>query len=123
MSKIIVADDDDETDRTILKYGIKHVLQTEGLEADIALVSDGTELVDQVKEGDYDLVFTDRKMPYDGLAATKDIREFNLSIPIYMVSSAPQPEAVENGANGYIIKGGNDRFNEQLKEVILRHLN
>ena len=121
MTKIILADDD-EDDRVILRHAIVTALEAEDITAEVECVSDGKELVQKVREGDYALSFTDRQMPYDGLRVVQDIRRTGSAIPLYMVASDPQQEAVEAGADGGIVKTYGTRFYEEVRKVIVKHL-
>ncbi|PIN76582.1 hypothetical protein COV17_01895 [Candidatus Woesearchaeota archaeon CG10_big_fil_rev_8_21_14_0_10_36_11] len=81
MKRIIVADDD-ELQRTARSgFLSKHY----GIPVDV--VEDGDELVKKVQEGGYDFIVTDYKMPVcDGIEAVEQIRTFNPTICIVMVS-------------------------------------
>lgn len=70
-------------------------------------VDDGLPLVEKVRLGRYDLIFTDNGMlSINGLEAIREIRKFDKDAPIYMLSgSDKEKEALKAGATGYIKKG------------------
>lgn len=106
MVRVIIADDTYET-RTLLERLVKAGDST----ADVECVSDGSELVDRVKKGNYDLILTDNTMiGMCGLDAIKLIREFNKDTKIYMISGdwLVEDTALKYGANGFISKGNRD---------------
>ena len=76
---------------------------------DLVNARNGQEAVDAVKNGHFDLVLMDMKMPVmDGLTATKEIRKFNTEIPIIALTAhafdTDQHAALEMGCNEYLVK-------------------
>lgn len=76
---------------------------------DLVNARNGQEAVDAVKNGHFDLVLMDMKMPVmDGLTATKEIRKFNAEIPIIALTAhafdTDQHAALEMGCNEYLVK-------------------
>ena len=114
---IIIAEDDDKVRETYIR-AIRHFSKTE-----VEGVSNGRDLVEKVKERDYDLIFTDNDMPLmSGLFAITQIRGFNSKVPICMVSGdkieETMSEAMKIGATDYIDKGDYNNFTANLKNVI-----
>lgn len=69
----------------------------------------GSEAVDKVSAGNFDLILMDIRMPVmDGLEATRSIRQFNTSIPIVAVTAnafeSDRKEALDAGCNAFIAK-------------------
>lgn len=76
---------------------------------DLVNAKNGLEAVEAVRNGHFDLVLMDMKMPVkDGLKATAEIREFNKDIPIIALTAhafdADQQAALEAGCNEYLVK-------------------
>lgn len=115
--KIIIADDYQEA-RLFLVETVKEYDRS----IEIDEVDNGERLVEKVKNNNYVLVFTDNDMGAGiyGVEAIRKMREFNRSIPIYMISadSWAREEAVLNGANGFILK---NPIKEQILEILLRY--
>lgn len=125
MKRIIYADDTDSVRRayTII---IKETLRDNKIDADLNLVTNGKELVDAIKNSDYDLIFTDFRMPeMNGLEAIKKIRELGVTTSIYLITKQDKEtgqEAVNLGANGYIGKLDDD-VDLQIEKALMKHLN
>jgi DNA-binding response OmpR family regulator len=103
--QIIVLLVDDETDFT---EPIAFWLKSRGYAVMTAV--NGRDAVDKVKANPPDIVFMDINMPIlDGLEALKEIRDFNRSIPIIMVTAAYGSEekitrAKDLGVSGFFAK-------------------
>ena len=55
---------------------------------DLLRVTNGVEAVEEIRNGKFDFVLMDLKMPVmDGLVATRKIREFNSDIPIVALTA------------------------------------
>lgn len=51
-------------------------------------VQNGSDAVNETRNGNFDLILIDIKMPVmDGLEATKEIRKFNTRIPIIVLTA------------------------------------
>ena len=102
MKRRLIVAEDDTYQRALFKEYIESLM--EDLEVDD--VSNGQSLVKKVRENDYLMVITDYSMEpgMNGLSAIEEIRKFNKTIPIYMVSGASGESlkilAMDVGANG-----------------------
>ena len=121
MKKVIIADDYEYWRKTIVEIVCSNDVKTEE-------VGNGSELVERVKLGKYNHIFTENDMPkMNGLEAISEIRKFNKETPIYLLSSTDykpeslEKQALEYGANGFINKLDDD-FSERIENVIKRHL-
>ncbi|MEA1956678.1 MAG: response regulator [Campylobacterota bacterium] len=101
---------------------IEALLEEFGLTLEI--VENGLEAIEEVKEGDYDLVLMDYNMPkLSGLDATKEIRKFNQNIPIIALSASVQPKDKES----FLLAGMNDTIPKPIdinvmQEVLEKYL-
>lgn len=120
MPKIIIADDQEDVREPYARF-IRKLYDTE-----VDEVSNGGDLVDRVRYGGYSLILTDNKMPVmDGLGAVREIRKFDPTTPIYMLSSSQVDDlALELGVTGYIDKMAIARqgFRNILGPMLDRHL-
>lgn len=98
--KILVAEDNDSNFllvRNILK------------DYDLLRVTNGVEAVEEIRNGEFDFVLMDLKMPVmDGLVATRKIREFNSDIPIVALTAnafdTDRASAMDAGCNAFLPK-------------------
>lgn len=98
--KILVAEDNDSNFllvRNILK------------DYDLLRVTNGVEAVEEIRNGKFDFVLMDLKMPVmDGLVATRKIREFNSDIPIVALTAnafdTDRASAMDAGCNAFLPK-------------------
>lgn len=82
--KVLVIDDE-----PAVRNAFTLALEDTGCEVDTA--GNGQEGLDKFREGGYDLVFLDLKMPVmDGTTALKRIREIDGSVPVYIVTAFHQ---------------------------------
>lgn len=118
-SKKVLICDDSILARSQLKDIIKSLGDIEVLEA-----VNGQAAVDTYKETSPDLVFLDIVMPVkDGIAAVKEIKEFNSKAHIIMASSIGNQkhlkEAIEAGARDFIQKPLEpDKIKELLSSLL-----
>jgi CheY-like chemotaxis protein len=116
MKPIIIADDEEKV-REMYASTIRRFTK-----AEIDEVGNGIELVEKVRQKDYSLIIVDNKMPkMDGLEAIVEIRKFNNSVPICMISFGEddtESKAIESGATDYIQK---PVFTPQLKALIEKY--
>ena len=80
MKKILVAEDND-SNYILMTYILKKHYEYER-------AKNGQEAVEMVKNGQYDIVLMDIKMPVmDGLEATKQIKQLDRDLPIIAVTA------------------------------------
>jgi RNA polymerase sigma factor (sigma-70 family) len=102
--RVIIADD-----HTVVRQGIRHVLEDiEGLEV-IAEASNGNEVLRLMEHAVPDLLVLDISMPEKtGLDVAKELRAQGSEVAILVLSMHDDPEyvleAVRAGADGYILK-------------------
>ena len=108
-NKSLLVVDDSATMRQLLCMTLTRV---DGItQANITEASDGKEALDKVRNGHFDLVLTDIRMPrMDGLEFIRKVRsELNeLTLPIIIVSTKGSDDDVQLGmdlgASGYLSK-------------------
>ena len=108
-NKSLLVVDDSATMRQLLCMTLTRV---DGItQANITEASDGREALDKLKNGRFDLVLTDIRMPrMDGLEFIRSVRsELNdQALPIIIISTKGAEEDVQLGmnlgANGYLSK-------------------
>ena len=104
MLKILIADD-----HAIVRQGLKQIV-TETRDMIVAgEASNGQELLDKIKENDYDVVVLDITMPgRNGIDVLKQLRSERPELPILMLSIHPEEQyalrALKAGASGYLTK-------------------
>jgi CheY-like chemotaxis protein len=142
MKNVIYADDM-KWAREGFAAQFKKVCASRGIEIQLDIVTDGDELIAKVKEGNYDLVFTDNHMErVYGSTACQIIRKTNHDLPIYLISSTRFDSKClkEFGATGSLEKPQYDmigrkfggevyteeriagRFCMELDEIVQEHL-
>ena len=124
MTKKIIWADDNQNYRETMVATVERYCRNMGVEVVIDEAPDGKELVEKVLGSNYDLVFTDNRMPnVHGLQAIAQIREQNKTVPIYMVSSSEVgQQAIKVGATGYVDKGERGAFKLGIETAIATHL-
>ena len=104
MLKILIADD-----HAIVRQGLKQIV-TETPDMVVAgEASNGQELLNKIKESDYDVVVLDITMPgRDGMDVLKQLRSEKPELPVLMLSIHPEEQyalrALRAGASGYLTK-------------------
>jgi two-component system invasion response regulator UvrY len=104
MLKILIADD-----HAIVRQGLKQIV-TETPDMIVAgEASNGQELLNKIKESDYDVVVLDITMPgRNGIDVLKQLRSERPELPILMLSIHPEEQyalrALKAGASGYLTK-------------------
>jgi len=104
MIRILLADD-----HTILRQGLRRMLEDEGGFQIVGEASDGFEAVDKVRELNPDILVVDLVMPrLNGLEVTSRVKQEAHPprvIVLSMRKSEPYiMEALRNGADGYVLK-------------------
>jgi DNA-binding NarL/FixJ family response regulator len=102
--KILIADD-----HAIVRQGLRQIV-TETQDMVVAgEASNGQELLNQIKEADYDVVVLDITMPgRNGLDVLRQLRSERPRLPVLMLSIHPEEQyalrALRAGASGYLTK-------------------
>jgi CheY-like chemotaxis protein len=99
---VLVVDDEE-----IVRDSVTEWLKSEGYNVDSA--EDGLEALKKIKEGEYDVVVLDMKLPgMDGLAVLRQVHETNPDIKVIIITAYASVEtavqALKAGAVDYIIK-------------------
>jgi DNA-binding NarL/FixJ family response regulator len=103
--RILVADD-----HSIVRAGLKQILQEEFTGALIEEVGDAESLLKKVLTDSWDVVITDLSMPgKSGLEALAQIRQHHPKMPVLILSIHPEEQyavrVLKAGAAGYLNKG------------------
>ncbi|HKY54842.1 MAG TPA: response regulator transcription factor [Anaerolineales bacterium] len=104
MITVVLADD-----HTVLRDGLRYLLEAAGDIQIISTASNGQEAVDQVANGCPDVVLMDISMPVmNGIEATKEICELCPNTKVAILSMHHTSEyvqrAMQAGAHGYVLK-------------------
>ena len=117
---VVLADDHD-----LVRSGLKALLDTTPSIRVVGEARDGEELLAYLDSRPHpDVVITDLAMPQmDGLDAISRIRERFPDLRILVVSASETAEfvkrAVDNGANGYLMKGATpDELQRALQQIV-----
>lgn len=102
--KILIADD-----HALVRRGLKQVLLEEFPSAEILDVSDGHQLLKEIRRQKFDVVISDLSMPsLNGLDALKQLKEEFPRQPVLILSMHPEDQyairALRAGAAGYLSK-------------------
>jgi DNA-binding NarL/FixJ family response regulator len=108
-TRILLADD-----HTVVRRGLRLVLEAEPDFEVVAEAADGAEAVQRAASGDVDLAVLDVAMPrMTGLQATREIRRRSPDVRILILSMHDNEqylyEALRAGASGYVLKTVADR--------------
>lgn len=103
--RVLLADDNEAN-----RYTITHLLESWGVE--VESVNEGRTAIERVREGDYDIVLMDLRMPeVGGMAATQEIRKLGgrfRRLPILAVSASirfgDRERIAETGFDGFVGK-------------------
>src|SRR5438552_9369760 len=104
MKKIIIADD-----HTIVREGLRQVLEDGIPEVEVMEVSDGNQLINAVRSNKFDIVISDLSMPgRNGMEALKQLKEEFPKLPVLILSMHPEDQyalrVIKAGASGYLTK-------------------
>jgi len=105
MTKVLLVDDD-----KIIRESLSEALKLRNYF--VNSLSDGTKVVSEIEENDYDIIVLDIVMPNkEGLETIQDVRKVNTKIPILAVSGGGRTAPSSNlqlakmmGANDTLIK-------------------
>ena len=118
MIKVIIADD-----LGMLRQGIQVVLEQDSDISVVGLAADGKEAFELCGEHRPDVVLMDMRMPeYDGVYGTKHIKETYPDTKVLILTTFDDDEtvseAMESGADGYILKEmDNTKIIQSVKAV------
>lgn len=112
MSRVLIIEDEIDT-----ATPVREALALENIDADIAV--DGSDGLKKFKEGDYDLVLLDLKLPgVDGEAVLAEIRKTDPFIDVIIYTNYSAFEEIKKltnmGIQGYVNKG----FDADLPELV-----
>ncbi len=107
--RIILADD-----HTIVRHGIRKMIEERSDLAVIGEANDGLELLSLLKTLDTDLVILDISMPnLRGIEAIRELKRISPRIKVLILTMYKDPEllhhAISSGASGYVLKEDSDR--------------
>lgn len=117
MIRIIIADD-----HAVVRTGLKQIIEQDSHLKVIDEASSGFELLEKVREGNYDVVLLDISMPgKDGLETLKEIKIIKPHLPVLVFTVYPEEQyairLLKAGASGYLNK---ECEPEELIEAIHR---
>lgn len=117
MIKIIIADD-----HAVVRTGLKQIIEQDPHLKVTGEASSGFELLEKIREGNYDVVLLDISMPgKDGLATLKELKKINPKLPVLIFTVYPEDQyavrLLKAGASGYLNK---ECEPEELIEAIHR---
>ena len=118
--KVIIADD-----HPLFRRGLKHALDDTDDITVVAEVSNGDELLAQVKESKFDIVLLDIAMPgKSGLDLLKQLKTEHPALSVLVLSVYPEEQYavrfIKAGASGYLTK---ESASEQLAQAIRKIAN
>ncbi|MFC2131032.1 response regulator [Bacteroidota bacterium] len=117
--KFIIADD-----HAIVRKGLKLILEEEFGEIELDEAGSGDELIDIVRDKEYDMVILDISMPgKDVIDTLKIIKTIRPNLPVLIFSMNPEKafavRMLKSGANGYINKDcSQDELLEAIRKVV-----
>jgi len=102
--KILIADD-----FPLIRQGVIQTLRNDGCCANFHEAGDGREVLDYIRENDYDLVLLDISMPgRNGIDVLKQIKSLRPRLPVLILTMYPEEQyavrAMKAGAAGYVSK-------------------
>ncbi len=117
MIRIIIADD-----HAIVRAGLKQILSENPDMSVVGESSDGQDLLEKVRENDYDVVLIDISMPgRNGLEILKQLKIEKPELPVLVLSMHPEEQyairTLKAGASGYLTK---ETASDKLVEAIRR---
>ncbi len=118
-TKRILVVDDDAALRSVLEETLA------SLNYKVTTAPDGKEALERLKQGDYDLIVTDIKMPnMNGKELLKEIKQTSPDIPVIIITAYPatysQQWVMEEGADGYLTKPFHiDKIDKLIRELTL----
>lgn len=106
MIRVAIADD-----HRLVRTGLGALLDAEADISVLAMLADGREAVDFVRDTDVDVVLMDLEMPeLDGVDATREVRALKPDVTVLILTTFVDDEriaaALGAGASGYLLKTG-----------------
>ena len=122
MTKVLLVDDD-----RVIREALSKALQLQNFH--VNSLSDGTKVISEIEENDYDIIVLDIVMPNkEGLETIQDVRSINTKIPILAVSGGGRTTPSSNleiakmmGANDTLLKPFDSFSLIQKINKILKH--
>ncbi len=113
--KILIVDDD-----PLLRDVLSQIMQALGYQFELA--TDGGEGIRKVKNGDFDVIFTDIRMPkMDGMEFIRQVKAIAPLTPVAIITGYPSLDvaidAIKEGARDFITKPFNS---DQIRETVER---
>ena len=107
--RIVLADD-----HTIVRHGVKKMIEEMADLTVIGEASDGLELLSLLKALDTDLVILDISMPnLRGIEATRELKKISPDVKVLILTMYKDTEllhhAISSGADGYVLKEDSDK--------------
>lgn len=121
MLRILIADD-----HTVVRKGLRLILQEEFPNAVIQEVSDAEELIKKVMSAKWDIVVSDVSMPgRSGLDSLQQIKLSHPDLPVLILSIHPEEQyalrALKAGASGYLSKDtASDELVKAVQKILLK---
>ena len=119
MIRILIADD-----HGIVRRGLKEILLEEFPDAHIEGVSDGIQLLREVKESSWSIIISDLSMPgRNGLEILKQLKDLFPKLPVLILSMHPEDQyairALRAGAAGYLTKeSASDELVNAVRKIL-----
>ena len=120
MKKIIIADD-----HTIVRKGLIQILYDGIHDIKITEVSNGNDLIKEVRANKFDIAISDLSMPgKNGMEALKQLKEEFPKLPVLILSMHPEDQyalrVIKAGASGYLTK---DSAPDEMIKAVTQILN
>ncbi len=119
MLRVIIADD-----HPIVLKGLKEIILESFDDAIIDEAGRGDEVIDKVRDNEYDLALLDVCLPdIDGLEVLQQIKKRKPKLPVLMTSTYPEEQyalrAIKAGGNGYVTKqSASDELAPALRKIL-----
>ena len=118
--RILIADD-----HAVVRRGLKEILAEEFNKARFGEAESGAETIQQVRQGDWDVLILDISMPdRGGLEVLKDVKAIRPKLPVLVLSVHPEDEyavrTLRAGAAGYLTKEtAPDKLVEAVNKAVI----
>ena len=118
--RILIADD-----HAVVRRGLKEILAEEFKNARFGEAESGAETIQQVRQGDWDVLILDISMPdRSGLEVLKDVKAIRPKLPVLVLSVHPEDQyavrTLKAGAAGYLTKEtAPDKLVEAVNKAVI----